>query len=71
MVSMPAELLAQLDRQAERLGQSRSGLLQRPVRQEVAHRDAARQAEVEGILALAAPQGGRSVARLRAERARR
>jgi predicted transcriptional regulator len=71
MISMPDELLEQLDKQAGRLGQTRSGLLQRLVEREVAHRSAVRQAEVERLLALAGPAGGDSVAQLRADRARR
>lgn len=71
MISMPDELLNQLDKQADRLGQTRSGLLQRLVEREMTYRNAARQSEVDELLALAAPAGGNSVDHLRADRARR
>jgi metal-responsive CopG/Arc/MetJ family transcriptional regulator len=71
MISMPDDLLEQLDQRADLEGETRSGLLRRLVEREVGERSAARQAEVERLLSQAGPMGGDSVARIRADRARR
>lgn len=71
LISIADELLEQLDHEAARTGETRSGLLRRLVEREVGQRNAARQAEVERLLSQAGPMGGNSVERIRADRARR
>ncbi len=58
MISMPDDLLAQLDAQARANGESRSGLLRRLAECELDRAHAAKRLEIESLLEKATVRGG-------------
>lgn len=68
MISLPDELLARLDEQAQRRGTSRSGLLRELAERELAIDSESRRRSIVSLLAGAARHGGQSTAHVREQR---
>lgn len=69
MISIPDELLARLDEQAQQRGTTRSGLIQELARHELDGSDAQRRVEVERLLAaVRGHYGGKSTDAIRRDR---
>lgn len=68
MVSFPDELLRRLDHEARQRGTTRSGLLQQLVERELSAGSDDRRRRIARILEAAGRHGGRSAARVRAQR---
>jgi metal-responsive CopG/Arc/MetJ family transcriptional regulator len=70
MVSIPDELLADIDRDARSRGTTRSGLLQRLAAEHLARADEARAARIDRLLATPGHHGGRATHEVRRDRSR-
>lgn len=70
MVSIPDDLLAQIDRRAKAAGTTRSGWLQEVARGAIADDAEARAARIRAFLAGARPHGGDSARWIREDRGR-
>lgn len=68
MVSFPDELLDEIDREARSRGQSRSGFLQDLARERLDHREEARRARIDRLLASAGSFDGRGTEHVREDR---
>jgi metal-responsive CopG/Arc/MetJ family transcriptional regulator len=68
MVSMPAELLAEVDAEARRLGSTRSGVLRGFAEAALSRRRADRAGAMRALLRDAAGHGGEAAARVKATR---
>jgi len=68
MVSMPAELLAKVDAEAQRLGTSRSAVLRGFADAALRHRPTRRAAAMRDLLRDAAPHGGNAAEQVKATR---
>lgn len=71
MVSMPAELLAEVDAEARRLGSTRSGVLRGFAEAALSRRRADRAQAMRALLQEAAGHGGDAAARVKATRPER
>jgi len=68
MVSMPAELLAEVDAEARRLGSNRSAVLRGFAEAALSGRRGDRARAMEKLLAEAGTHGGEAAARIKASR---
>jgi metal-responsive CopG/Arc/MetJ family transcriptional regulator len=68
MVSLPDELLAQIDEHARRRGTTRSGLLRDLAQRELQHDAAARRSTIQTLLAAAESHGGHGARHVREQR---
>jgi metal-responsive CopG/Arc/MetJ family transcriptional regulator len=65
MISLPDELLASVDAEAERRGTTRSGLIRQFTDEALRRRSAERAATIDALFANVRPRGGDAVAQLK------